>query len=88
MGRLLPVLSGTVGEVCTQSCPDDDERGQCAPDCTDCTCCGHVRTVAAPLPVPSLVTHMPGPPLFVHEEDEPASTDAGDILHPPIAFLA
>ena len=88
LGGLLPTLSGTAGEVCTQSCPDDDERGQCAPDCADCTCCGHVRSVAAPVRLPSPTQRVPRPPLFVHDEDEPASADVGDILHVPIALLA
>ncbi|NMO19196.1 hypothetical protein HPC49_18560 [Pyxidicoccus fallax] len=88
MGRLLPVLSDTAGEVCAQSCPDDDERGQCAPDCSDCTCCGHVRSVAAPVALPSLALRVPMPLLLAHDEDEPASADAGDILHVPIAPLA
>ena len=38
-----PLLS-PVADACTQGCADpgcadDDERGQCAPDCTDCACC-------------------------------------------------
>jgi hypothetical protein len=81
----LPGLAS--GDVCTQNCQDDDERGQCAPDCDDCLCCSHARPAmlarAAILP-PSL----PDPVLIEHEEPEPLSVDVGDILHVPIAALA
>ncbi|MFP2928398.1 hypothetical protein ACLESO_25030 [Pyxidicoccus sp. 3LG] len=87
-GGLLPTVAGAAVEVCSQDCPDDDDRGQCAPDCADCTCCGHVRSVAAPIPVPSLVPRADRPPLFAREEQEPPSADVGDILHVPIAVLA
>ena len=76
------------GDVCMQSCPDDDEHGQCAPDCTDCVCCAHVRRVIV-APVLSTVPLAPrSPPVARHEEDEPASADVGDILHVPIVALA
>lgn len=84
-GLLSPASSG---EVCMQSCRDDDERGQCAPDCTDCVCCSHVRLVVV-APTPSTVPMASRPlPAAEHEEDEPSSADAGDILHVPIASLA
>ncbi len=59
---LAPVVSGELGALadrqgCETSCPDDDERGQCAPDCSDCTCCTHLRSIAlvgAAEPVPVL----------------------------------
>ena len=38
---VLEPLVGPVAEVCTDPCQDDDEQGRCAPDCSDCTCCGH-----------------------------------------------
>lgn len=81
----LPTVAA--GDVCTQSCQDDDERGQCAPDCADCTCCAHARPVMlarAAIPLPSL----PAPVLIEHEEHEPLSVDLGDILHVPIVALA
>lgn len=88
VGGLLPTLSGIAGEVCTQQCADDDEQGQCAPDCVDCTCCAHVRSVAAPLPRPSLAPRAERQSRFAYEEAEPPSADVGDILHVPIAVLA
>ncbi|MCP3135746.1 hypothetical protein [Pyxidicoccus xibeiensis] len=88
VGGLLATVSGMAAEVCSQRCPDDDAQGQCAPDCTDCTCCGHVRSVAAPVPMPSLTPRADRPPLFAHEEKEPPSAHVGDILHVPIAVLA
>ena len=88
VGGLLPTLAGVAGEVCTQSCEDDDAQGQCAPDCVDCTCCAHVRSVAAPIPMPSLAPRVDRPSRFAHEEAAPPSADVGDILHVPIAVLA
>ncbi|HEX5751768.1 MAG TPA: hypothetical protein VFZ09_36450 [Archangium sp.] len=82
------VSTASSGDVCMQSCPDDDEHGQCAPDCTDCVCCAHVRLVVA-VPAPSTVLLAPRPPPVAgYEEDEPASADVGDILHVPIVPLA
>ncbi len=84
-GLLSPASSG---DVCTQSCRDDDERGQCAPDCTDCVCCSHARPVVV-APTPATVPMAPRPPPAAeHEEDEPPSVDVGDILHVPIVPLA
>ncbi|MEK6606119.1 MAG: hypothetical protein AABZ30_00490 [Myxococcota bacterium] len=34
--------------VCQESCPDDDARGNCAPNCSDCACCGHLLAAALP----------------------------------------
>lgn len=84
-GGFLPSIEG---DVCTQSCPDDDANGKCAPDCADCACCGHVRTVALPLSGLSSPAPVPRPRLVAHEEDEPPSADVGDILHVPRAALA
>jgi len=75
------------GEACTQSCPDDDERGQCSPDCADCTCCGHPRPVVLARPAPLLLSPLRAV-LLGDEEQEPLSVDTGDILHVPIAVRA
>ena len=76
------------GDVCVQNCQDDDERGQCAPDCNDCVCCSHARQVVA-VPASSTVQWDSRPaPIAEHEEDEPPSAEVGDILHVPIAPLA
>lgn len=84
-GLLSPASSG---DVCMQSCPDDDESGQCAPDCTDCICCSHTRPVVV-APILSVIPMAPKPPpIAEHEEDEPSSVDGDDILHVPIVFLA
>ncbi|MBN1205547.1 MAG: hypothetical protein JXB05_11565 [Myxococcaceae bacterium] len=80
-GGLLPLVQG---DVCEQGCPDDDARGQCAPDCADCTCCSHVRSVVL-APSAIVLLSLPRPSFFGQEDDEPASADLGDILHVPIA---
>ncbi|WP_257455255.1 hypothetical protein [Archangium lipolyticum] len=84
-GGLVPPASP--GVVCTQRCEDDDERGQCAPDCLDCTCCSHLRQVVL-TPTLSSLPRAPRPPPVEHEEDEPTSVEVGDILHIPIVALA
>ncbi|REG23700.1 hypothetical protein ATI61_116172 [Archangium gephyra] len=90
---LTPAGSGLLstassGDVCMQSCPDDDEHGQCAPDCTDCICCAHVRLVVVAPALPTVLLAPRPPPVARHEEDEPPSADVGDILHVPIVVLA
>lgn len=74
-------------EVCTQHCADDDERGQCAPDCTDCACCSHVRP-AALTASPGLVWQEPEDPRLEWTPARLTSADPGEILHVPIAPLA
>jgi hypothetical protein len=81
------LLASAVGEVCTQSCPDDDERGQCAPDCDDCLCCVHARPVMIARPATLLPGH-PEPVRIERDEQAPPSADVGDILHVPILALA
>lgn len=81
----VPVPSS--GEACSQNCPDDDSRGQCSPDCADCTCCAHPRPVA--LIRTSWIRVSPlGTLLPFEEEQEPLSVYTGDILHVPRISLA
>ena len=82
---LVPAFAS--GEACTQRCPDDDEHGQCSPDCADCTCCGHTRPVMLARTAP-LLLKAPGSVLLAEEEEAPLSVDTDDILHVPIAVLA
>lgn len=81
----MPAVSS--GVACVQSCPDDDEQGQCAPDCVDCTCCSHVRPVALSR-AHSVIPSPAAPHLTEHDERQPPSADLGDILHVPIVPLA
>ncbi len=69
---------------CEQTCPDDDEKGQCAPDCDDCICCAHLRPVAV-IQAPGSVSVPLADALVVHAEHPPASPYLGEILHVPIA---
>jgi hypothetical protein len=80
-------LAAATGAACTQSCPDDDERGQCAPDCADCSCCVHARPVML-APSAVLLLGCSGPMLIEHEEQAPPAVDMGDILHVPRLALA
>ncbi len=81
------LLDSAVGEACTQSCPDDDERGRCASDCDDCLCCVHARPVMLARAA-ALLPGRPGPLRIDREDQAPPSADVGDILHVPILALA
>lgn len=81
----VPALSS--GEVCSQNCPDDDSRGQCSPECADCTCCAHPRPVALNRTAWILV-NPPSTLLLEEKEQEPLSAHTGDILHVPRLSLA
>ncbi len=87
-GGLWMAIADATETVCAQRCPDDDASGQCAPDCADCSCCGHVRSIAAPVSPPSLLLEAPRPRLVLWDEAAPASADLDDILHVPKALLA
>jgi hypothetical protein len=80
-------LAAATGDACVQSCPDDDERGQCAPDCTDCLCCAHGRTVMLAR-ADALLPSGSAPSRIEHEEQAPPAVDASDILHVPRLILA
>jgi hypothetical protein len=81
----LPTVAS--GDGCAQNCQDDDERGQCAPDCADCLCCAHARPVMLARSA-TLLQSLPGSVPIEHEEQTPPFVDAGDILHVPILALA
>lgn len=69
-------LVGPVIEACAQPCPDDDEKGQCAPDCADCTCCGHVVHSLTPLPASdglTLETELREHPALPQAPEDPDS---------------
>lgn len=82
----MPAVSS--GDACVQSCPDDDARGQCAPDCQDCACCAHVHPVVVLARAHVVVQWSAGAPRIAHDERQPPSADVGDILHVPIVPLA
>lgn len=81
------VLSAPQAEVCSQRCADDDEQGQCAPDCADCACCSHVRPLALAVAV-GLVWVKTDTGLVEWTPVLPPTAEPGEILHVPIAHLA
>lgn len=87
LSAYVALATGDVPGACSQSCPDDDSQGQCAPDCTDCACCTHLRSpvlvVELKLSVPLMGAVIPERPLLVPQSPEP-----GDILHVPKTLLA
>ncbi len=72
-GALAPIFDGNAR--CEDTCPDDDERGQCAPDCDDCTCCAHSRPIAV---APSGLRLTAGGSEEAFE---------GDLLVPPTPYV-
>jgi hypothetical protein len=87
-GGVAHVLGPAPVETCATACSDDDEQGQCAPTCADCTCCSHVRPLAVATPRPGLLAPLLRASRLSAETQEPSSADADDILHVPIAPLA
>lgn len=81
--------AGTVVEAkfCTESCPDDDSDGQCAPMCSDCTCCAHppLMTIASEMKLSLTMTGSNSPELKL---TLPLSPEPDDILHVPKTQLA
>jgi hypothetical protein len=71
-------------DVCTATCPDDDEHGRCAPDCNDCACCSHARTIAVPLSSGSLEERLVGVPVVLRIQ-APLSPELTGIRHVPKA---
>jgi len=73
--------------ACSEPCPDDDENGQCPPECSDCTCCLHLPLS---LIVAELKTQLSSGSDRAPEQQqaEPESPEPGDILHVPLTALA
>ncbi len=72
---------------CSQPCSDDDPLGDCGADCSDCSCCSHLRLSFAVIEVKAAAA-TEGEPVPEHRQREPESPEPGDILHVPIAQLA
>ena len=76
-----PVLGST---VCAQECADDDADGHCAPTCSDCACCAHIRVMTVPVAmraiVPATAARLPQ-----RTVDAPPIPEPREILHVPIA---
>ncbi|MBK7863299.1 MAG: hypothetical protein IPJ65_32805 [Archangiaceae bacterium] len=87
LSAYVALATGDVPGACSQSCPDDDSQGQCAPDCTDCACCLHLRLSMAvaelKVSVPATGEVVPERPMLTPQSPEP-----GDILHVPKTHLA
>jgi hypothetical protein len=49
IGQASGIVEAIAG--CVEACADDDDAGNCAPTCSDCPCCGQVRSIAS---VPAL----------------------------------
>jgi hypothetical protein len=80
------LLARTAG-ICVETCPDDDEQGQCAPGCDDCSCCNHVRT-AALKPAGILLETVDTERCLARSTPAPPPVDVRGIRHVPKAFAA
>jgi hypothetical protein len=67
---------------CSESCPGEEQNGQCPPDCDWCACCPGARLLlAAPLtppPAPERSEIAPEEPSF-----SPSTPDPHEIFHVP-----
>src|SRR5262245_33935373 len=72
--------------ACAQSCPDDDEDGQCPSDCACCSCCPHHPPLVVGAAVRSEV-RLVASVEFVERHSEPPTTVPRDILHVPKSLL-
>jgi hypothetical protein len=72
---------------CRERCADDNDDGQCAPGCHDCTCCSGVRVVT-PREQVAAVPDVPGRPLRLRPAAIPSSVEPREILHVPKLLVA
>ena len=87
---LLLVLSGfssaTLGATrarCEQTCPDDDEQGQCPPGCMDCTCCVRTTALVRTDSISFIVYSVEAPSPFVNADLLPPQPDLREVEHVP-----
>lgn len=69
---------------CAAHCDDDDEQGNCAPDCVDCACCPHLRLSFTVVEL-KFTTPAADEPVPETSVSEPPSPEPGDVLHVPKA---
>jgi hypothetical protein len=73
--------------ACTEHCPTDESGGECAPNCSFCSCCSTPKTVlsrltpASPIPLIDCVS-------WPASGQQPAAPDPRAILHVPKLALA
>ena len=72
---------------CQERCADDNDDGQCAPGCHDCTCCSGVRVVT-PREQAAGAPATPGRRLRPRATLCPASAEPREILHVPKTLAA
>ena len=81
------VLQALGDETCSQACADDDGSGHCAPNCVDCSCCGHTRSVVVG-PRASIFTASRPESAPCMSQPAPGSPDPHEIFHVPRLSLA
>jgi hypothetical protein len=67
---------------CQEGCADDNDDGECAPGCHDCTCCSGAR-VLTPREQVAVVPPAPGRLLCARPSLIPSSAEPREILHVP-----
>ena len=87
---LLLVLSGMsqgafgAGSArCEETCPDDDDEGQCPPGCADCSCCVRAPVLVRVDAITFLVIGVEAPAAFPRADDLPAQPDLQEVDHVP-----
>jgi hypothetical protein len=81
-------LSALFGDgACSEHCPTDESGGECAPNCSFCTCCSTPKTVLNRIPPASPIRHI-ACVTWPAAGQQPAPPDPRAILHVPKLRLA
>jgi hypothetical protein len=73
--------------ACDEDCPSDVSGGQCAPNCSFCSCCP-LPTFTRPASAASELTPVFGRAGWIQATETPASPDPAAILHVPKILLS
>jgi hypothetical protein len=82
LGQVTGVSSGGDAGRCVERCSDDDEKGNCAPDCADCACCSRPTSIGGVAPQVGVAINQVQI-VFWADVQTPSSPEPGDIFHVP-----
>ncbi|XXX82364.1 hypothetical protein WMF30_26775 [Sorangium sp. So ce134] len=85
MNQLTAAYAFVAVDDCGESCPDDDDHGDCpCPlDCSSGCCAARVPAVPPSPSVPVLLAPSPAELLLLVAERAPPSPEAREVLHVP-----
>ena len=76
------VTQGATRGRCEETCPDDDDQGQCPPGCMDCTCCLRTTALVRTDAISFVVFSVEAPP-FVNADVFPVQPELRKVDHVP-----